>query len=592
MQGLLFFLGFSNLLSNAFFRDPTISPHTNIGDPSRSIFVVTTAALPWMTGTAVNPLQRAAHLVTPARAVEHSTVTLLLPWLERLSDRRLIYGSEPEFNFDTANEQENYIREWLMFVCCLPYAAKNLKILWYTAWVNPLENSIYSMGDITALIDPSIAKSSICILEEPEHLNWYRPPTNTEWTTLFPHVVGIVHTNYFAYANEQPMAVVRAPGMRLLCSWMIRAHCHRVVMLSSTLGSFAEEKECVSNVHGVRNTFLQIGKKAPPPNNNNNNNNNVYFIGKTLKSKGIPHLMELLEYASATQNLTLPVDLYGDGPDRDELEQLANSNHHINMTFYPPTDHSNLAKSHQIFINPSITEVLCTTVSEALAMGKFVVVPAHPSNTFFVQFPNCLTFSSKEEFVERLLYALSHEPEVMTEELRRVLSWEAATERLVVASLILRDKESSQINANVNVNVPSLIPPDRQTDVIKNLYRARKQYMQFRATLRDEINSSRSGRLLPKWVKDKILLELDKKLDIDFDFDEIISSPKKLSIKLSPAELDKRLLSLYKVLGKGEIGDILRVVGGGAAVGRQEAFMKEREKAEREKGVNIVDLIL
>jgi len=320
MQGLLFFLGFSNLLSNAFFRDPTISPHTNIGDPSRSIFVVTTAALPWMTGTAVNPLQRAAHLVTPARAVEHSTVTLLLPWLERLSDRRLIYGSEPEFNFDTANEQENYIREWLMFVCCLPYAAKNLKILWYTAWVNPLENSIYSMGDITALIDPSIAKSSICILEEPEHLNWYRPPTNTEWTTLFPHVVGIVHTNYFAYANEQPMAVVRAPGMRLLCSWMIRAHCHRVVMLSSTLGSFAEEKECVSNVHGVRNTFLQIGKKAPPPNNNNNNNNNVYFIGKTLKSKGIPHLMELLEYASATQNLTLPVDLYGDGPDRDELE--------------------------------------------------------------------------------------------------------------------------------------------------------------------------------------------------------------------------------------------------------------------------------
>ena len=192
----------------------------------------------------------------------------------------------------------------------------------------------------------------------------------------------------------------------------------------------------------------------------------------------------------------------------------------------------------------------------------------------------------------RLLYALSHEPEVMTEELRRVLSWEAATERLVVASLILRDKESSQINANVNVNVPSLIPPDRQTDVIKNLYRARKQYMQFRATLRDEINSSRSGRLLPKWVKDKILLELDKKLDIDFDFDEIISSPKKLSIKLSPAELDKRLLSLYKVLGKGEIGDILRVVGGGAAVGRQEAFMKEREKAEREKGVNIVDLIL
>lgn len=50
-------------------------------------------------------------------------------------------------------------------------ASVDLKIQWYTAWQNKVENSIYSMGDITALV--SADDVDICILEEPEHLNWY-----------------------------------------------------------------------------------------------------------------------------------------------------------------------------------------------------------------------------------------------------------------------------------------------------------------------------------------------------------------------------------------------------------------------------------
>jgi hypothetical protein len=148
-----------------------VLPHTDIADKSKRIWVVTTAALPWMTGTAVNPLLRAAYMIE-GRKEAGGSVTLMLPWLERRQDQEAVYGAHRVF--ETPEAQEEHVRTWLRDTAKLVEASEFLVIKWYTAWQSKVENSVYSMGDITALI-PAEA-GDICILEEPEHMNWYRAP--------------------------------------------------------------------------------------------------------------------------------------------------------------------------------------------------------------------------------------------------------------------------------------------------------------------------------------------------------------------------------------------------------------------------------
>jgi hypothetical protein len=135
-----------------------VVPNTDISDKSKSIWIVTTASLPWMTGTAVNPLLRAAYL-SEGRSSSGGKVTLMLPWLEARADQDKVYGKDR--TFETTQDQDSYIRTWLRDTANLPEASRELQLAWYPARLEPAENSIYSMGDLTGLIPVSPFSSTI-----------------------------------------------------------------------------------------------------------------------------------------------------------------------------------------------------------------------------------------------------------------------------------------------------------------------------------------------------------------------------------------------------------------------------------------------
>lgn len=380
-----------------------------------------------MQGTSINPLLRAAYL---AKDRPKGKITLLVPWLDA-PDQEIAYP--PGVRFAHPDEQKAYVRKWLAEDAKMPLAADKLELMFYSARYHDEYHSIFPMGDITGLIPDD--QADVCVLEEPEHLNWYRAPfTAKAWMDKFQHVVGIIHTNYLVYTRAHQGGVVKEPLLRYLNQGMGRAYCHKIIKLSGALQEFAIEKETISNVHGVRTKYLDIGDAS-----GKGFTKGAYFVGKLAWPKGFVELFQLMQYVRERTGDVFHMDIYGSGPHSDEIKSAA-FGARLPTTFHRATDHA-LLTDYKVFVNPSLSEVLCTTIVEALAMGKWVVCPKHPSNQFFEQFPNCLTYRTPEEFASNVYWALNHEPRMLSPELRYTLSWEAATERLMTSSLITREMQ-------------------------------------------------------------------------------------------------------------------------------------------------------
>ncbi|KAL6652874.1 hypothetical protein ACP70R_011799 [Stipagrostis hirtigluma subsp. patula] len=425
-----------------FWNDPA---KYKISDNRRHVAIVTTASLPWMTGTAINPLFRAAYL---ARSTKQK-VTLVVPWLSK-SDQELVYPNN--ITFSSPEDQETYIRNWLQER--LGFDA-NFKISFYPGKFSKERRSIIPAGDTSQFI--SSKEADIAILEEPEHLNWYHH--GKRWTDKFNHVIGVVHTNYLEYIKREKNGALQAFLVKHINNWVTRVYCHKVLRLSAATQDLPRSVIC--NVHGVNPKFLKIGEKIAADRECGQKafSKGAYFLGKMVWAKGYRELIDLLsKHKNDLDGFKL--DVYGNGED-SEAVQAAARNLDLSITFFKGKDHADDSlHGYKVFINPSVSDVLCTATAEALAMGKFVICADHPSNEFFKSFPNCLTYKTSEEFVARVKEAMDCEPQPLTPDQQYSLSWEAATERFMKYSELdkVLNNRNGQTGQSVKIKKARKIP--------------------------------------------------------------------------------------------------------------------------------------
>lgn len=397
--------------------------HGSVRDPGRQVAIVTTASLPWLTGTSVNPLLRAAYMAMDGTR----KVTLVLPWLSPTDQQRVFPA---DVHFDTPEQQEEYVRNWARQRTGLDC---NFKVTFYPSRYAAEKGSILPVGDITSVIPDH--EADVAVLEEPEHLNWYHH--GKRWTDKFKHVVGVMHTNYLDYARREENGNVKEMLIKFINSWVCRIQCHKVVKLSDAVQPLPRQETMF--VHGVSPAFLKVGaSKAKAAEEAQQGmvqqpvfGRGAYFLGKVLWAKGYTELLDRLNEHAARTGQQVDVDVYGSGPDLKAVEEES-SRRRLNLRFNGAKDHADeCLQDYKVFINPSLSDVVATTTAEALAMGKWVVCADHPSNKFFQRFPNCLIYKDSEEFSRCLDRALKEDPRPLSNQQLHDLTWEAATERFL-----------------------------------------------------------------------------------------------------------------------------------------------------------------
>lgn len=363
---------------------------------AKSIGIVATSSLPWLTGTSIIPLFHSVYLNKRGIAT-----TLYLPWLSR-RQQQLCFQQK---SFQSQEEQRTYIVRWL------PEELREFlpHICFYPAWYSRQLKSIFPLRSIRHVV----RRYDVIILEEPQHLFFLHP--FSRFKKYHPSIIGIIMTNSEYFVRQRFPASFTKLMQRYFRGVMQRM-CHKLIAISATQRDIYTLPECeVIPLNAVNPQFFRTPRASQEI--------FWYFIGKLIPEKGLEDLFQGLQAVGIDS-----IDLFGYGNTTWVQRTALKYGVHPVFKGITLTPWKDLSR-YKMFINCSRSEYLCSTTAEALAMQKWVIVPKHESNQFFYQFRNCLSYSTRDEFPALLEYARLHEPEYDPKVSE--LSWDAATDRLL-----------------------------------------------------------------------------------------------------------------------------------------------------------------
>lgn len=371
------------------------------GGARYDVAVVSTAALPWQTGPAYLSLWHACGLADLGLRVAY-----VVPWIDAAGQARLWAGP----TMATPADHAGWLSEAAVRLGCPPLP----DLFHYKAHASTVLRSIVPTQDVFAAAPPA----DVVLLAEPEHLCWY-PFTRARHRVAAKTVAGLIMTNYAHYMRSQNALWGRllAPLVVRFHNSLVRRHTDWVLPLSPAVADVAAGHPArQGRISGVLAPYAAVPPVGPET-------RGAYFIGRLVWEKGLKTVLDV------ARRMNLTIDVVGDGPDAPAIRALARDQAAPVRFFGASSAPWTEIERHRVFLNPSVSEVLCTATADALVAGRHVVLGECAANEPFRPYPNAHFFTDLDGAVDAMRRAMTEPPEP-PDAVRRDFDWRNACRTL------------------------------------------------------------------------------------------------------------------------------------------------------------------